>query len=294
MRPQNPLKVATTVDNTAVSSTTTSSAVTGSVKSSPASSIFRRTARPYGVAHSGPSSPELTSLPQFPSSPAEEGQHASRKGFMPSLRTRKSSASVRGDEKPTIRHVQEDDRRKARSPDHGVPASEEFDLDLLNTQRYTAHLKQPKQPKATVRLPAPPRINKEMPPLPVENRSEIDLASTRTRPKAAIPFSASTRNLPSTGAGLSFFGRVKATSSKATDGIRKAAAKINVKKTDRSGSASARGSGGRLPYEDKYEPQLLILPLADQTRITRPRLLMHQLPDPASFWLPALPQRCLQ
>ena len=41
---------------------------------------------------------------ELPPSPDEEAKHGSRKGFMPSLRSRKSSASVRSEEKPTIRY----------------------------------------------------------------------------------------------------------------------------------------------------------------------------------------------
>ena len=56
-----------------------------------------------------------------------------------------------------------------------------------------------------------------------------------------------------------FFGRFKAKSSKASDGIRKAAAMMHVKKTGRSGSrsGSGRGPSARPFYEDNYQPKIL-------------------------------------
>ena len=314
------LKLDTSQGNTAVSSTSTSSAVTDSVKSSPASSLFRRSrgkdsARSYALNHSAPSSPELTSLPPYPSSPEEDG---SKKGFLPGLRYRKSSNNVRANDQPTIRTVPHHRHRnsdEADSPIEGVPASEPFDFPALNAARRatqpSAGLESPSlssafTPKtakpAAVAKPAlqPPRtFDKEVPPLPVQNRSESSLGSySRARPTTTIPFSASTRTLtlPKDEDRPSFFGRFKATSSKASDGIKKAAAMIHIKKSGRSGSRGGSGSapGAKPSYETNYAPKLLLLPLAEQVRLTRPRKLAHELPDPNVFWIPALPHRCLE
>ena len=318
--PRNGLKLDTSRDNTAVSSTSTSSAVTDSVKSSPASSVFRRSrgkdsARSYALNHSAPSSPELTSLPPYPSSPEEDG---GKKGFFPSLRYRKSSNNVRSEDQPTIRTVpshRHRDSDEPESPIEGVPASEPFDFYALSAARRatqpSAGLERPGpsstfapktvKPVAVAKpaLQPPRRIDKEQPPLPVQNRSESSLGSyPQAQPTTTIPFSASTRTLtsPKGGDRLTFFGRFKATSSKASDGIRKAAAMIHVKKAGRSGSRSGSGSGpgGRPLYEDNFQPKLLVLTLAEQVKLTRPRKLAHELPDEALFWIAALPHRCLE
>ena len=105
-----------------------------------------------------------------------------------------------------------------------------------------------------------------------------------------------TLTLPKDSDRPSFFGRFKATSSRASDGIKKAAAMMHVKKTGRSGSRSGSGSapGAKPLYENKYAPKLLLLPLAEQVRLTRPSKLAHELPNPTVFWIPALPHRCLE
>ena len=318
--PRKDLRLDMPGENTAVSSTSTSSAVSGSVRSSPASSLFRRSrgkdsSRPYAVSHSAPSSPELTSLPPYPSSSEDDGP---KKSFLHGLRSRKSSKNVRSEDKSTIRTVSshsEQNSDEPESPPKGVPASEPFDLSALRSAiRLTessggttqpglssAVLPTPRKPVAVTKpaLQPPPRIDKEMPPLPPQNRSESSLGSyPQARSTATNPFSASTRTLtsPKDGDRLSFFGRVKATSSRASDGFRKAAAMISVKKTGRSGSRSGSGSGpgAKPPYEDKYQPKLLILPLAEQVKLTRPSKLGHKPCDKPSFWLPALPYRCLE
>ena len=319
--PRHGLKLDTSRGNTAVSSTSTSSAVTdNSVKSSPASSVFRRSrgkdsARSYPMNHSTPSSPELTSLPPYPSSPEED---ASRKGFFPSLRYRKSSSNVRSEDQPTIRAVprhRHQDSDEPESPIEGVPATEPFDFNALNAARRatqpSAVLEGPGlssrfapktvKPVAVARpaLQPPGRVDKEQPPLPVQNRSESSLGSyPQARPTTTIPFSASTRTLtsPKDGDRLTFFGRFKATSSKATDGFRKAAAMMHVKKAGRSGSRGGSGSapGSKPLYEDNFQPRLLVLTLREQVRLTRPRKLAHELPDETRFWIPALPHRCLE
>ena len=66
---------------------------------------------------------------------------------------------------------------------------------------------------------------------------------------------------------------------------------VHVKKAGRSGSRSE--PGGKPLYEDNFQPRLLVLTLAEQVKLTRPRKLAHELPDETRFWTPALPHRCL-
>ena len=67
---------------------------------------------------------------------------------------------------------------------------------------------------------------------------------------------------------------------------------IHGKKTGRSGSrrGSGSGPGARPLYEDKYEAKLVVLPLAEQVKLTRPRKPAHELPDETLFWTPAFAQ----
>ena len=102
-----------------VSSTITSASGVASDSSSPreAKAISGRAANvPIAQPHSDqhqPRSPELTSLPPFPSSPMDAPKHAREqsKGFFSNLKASKSSNKVHHIE-PTIRKVSEDIPRK--------------------------------------------------------------------------------------------------------------------------------------------------------------------------------------
>lgn len=86
-----------------------------------------------------------------------------------------------------------------------------------------------------------------------------------------------------------FFNDFRNTSSNAAIGIGKAGKGL-FSKFSRSGSSSDKPAA---PVEN-HIPSVLVLPLVDQTRITRIAKSYDQCKDKTEFWMPALPWRCIE
>lgn len=88
------------------------------------------------------------------------------------------------------------------------------------------------------------------------------------------------------GPGSHLFTNIKATSTKAADGLGKAGKGIFAK-LNRSGSSNARD-------DERYVLNTINLPLKEQTRKTRIAFRLEDSKDKTEFWMPALPWRCIE
>ncbi len=116
-----------------------------------------------------PLSPEFTSLPPFPESPAEfsRGGHESSKGFFANLKASKSSNKVNNVSDPTIRQVSEDvsrrdvdvsdnfdhsRRNQASTPDLRLPTPDPEPTVAFNQSMNLLSVDEPKKPSQSERI----------------------------------------------------------------------------------------------------------------------------------------------
>ena len=89
------------------------------------------------------------------------------------------------------------------------------------------------------------------------------------------------------GPGSILFNGIQHTKSKAADGINKVG-KTLMGKANRSGSSQGHRE------EERYVPQMINLPLVEQTRRSRIAARLENSKDKTEFWMPALPWRCIE
>ncbi|KAL9597405.1 MAG: hypothetical protein Q9219_005158 [cf. Caloplaca sp. 3 TL-2023] len=94
------------------------------------------------------------------------------------------------------------------------------------------------------------------------------------------------------GAGSKLFANIKGTSSKAADGLGRAgkAGKGLFTKMSRSGNSNVKEEAG----DAHYALKVIVLPLVEQTRLTRIADRLEDSRDKTEFWMPALPWRCIE